>query len=141
MALGLAHLQLLGLSQRNVRPRAFFRQENKYLLTDIALTPGGLDKTALMFGSPNTIQAPVHGFKLFREDSHALGRILLLMMQVGGTEKVRLEFNEKHHISGNHEKHPWDKTNTHWKQLVVPYELFSHFPTKANYEKYIVPLI
>lgn len=93
MALGLAHLQLLGLSQRNVRPRAFFYQENKYLLTDIALTPGGLDKTAMMFGSPNTIQSPVHGFKVFREDSHALGRILLLMMLVGGTEKVIQEFD------------------------------------------------
>ncbi len=66
-----------------------------YKVTDMSLTPGGLDKTAIMFASPNTIKSPTSGFKVFREDAHALGRLLLLMMQVGGTEVMSAEWSEE----------------------------------------------
>ena len=148
MALGLAHLQLLGLAQRNVRPRAFFKQNGMYKVTDIALTPGGLDKTALMFVSPNSILQPLSGFKLFKEDAHALGRILLLMMQVGGTAaptKVGLSESEKKvengKENGEHSKHVYEKEKTPWKTLVEPYAQFSPNPSKEKYNKYIKPLI
>lgn len=146
MALGLAHLQLLGLAQRNVRPRAFFKQNGMYKVTDIALTPGGLDKTALMFVSPNSIHKPLAGFKLFKEDAHALGRILLLMMQVGGTAaptQIALSEDKKQEetIKKNQEKHIYEKEKTPWKRLVEPYAQFCPKPNKENYNKHIKPMI
>ena len=147
MALGLAHLQLLGLAQRNVRPRAFFKQNGMYKVTDIALTPGGLDKTALMFVSPNSIHQPLSGFKLFREDAHALGRILLLMMQVGGTAApTHVPLNETEKKAENakqqeHEKHVYEKEKTPWKTLVEPYAQFAPNPSREKYNKLIKPLI
>ena len=141
MALGLAHLQLLGLAQRNVRPRAFFKQKGMYKVTDIALTPGGLDKTAIMFASPNSIQAPQNGFQLFREDAHALGRILLLMMQVGGTEKPSKAPIMLGEFLETSMKHGYDKHKTPWKTLVEPYQYFCNNPSRDKYNKYILPLL
>ena len=59
-----------------------------FKVTDITLTRGGLDKPAHIFASPDSLLNPKSGAGLFKEDAHAFGRILLLMMQVGGTHKL-----------------------------------------------------
>lgn len=43
------------------------------------------------------------------------------MMLVGGTEKVKTDFNETNFSFSKNLKHPWEKTKTNWKMLVVPY--------------------
>ena len=91
-----------------------------FKVTDITLTRGGLDKPAYIFASPDTLLSPKNGSALFKEDAHAFGRILLLMMQVGGTHKLTAA-NIVATLAGTDNqklKHIYEKKTTSWSELV-----------------------
>ena len=112
-----------------------------FKVTDITLTRGGLDKPAHIFASPDSLLSPKSGPALFKEDAHAFGRILLLMMQVGGTHKLTAaSIVAKLGSTDKNMKHIYEKKTTSWAELIEPYQAFSINPSKDQYEKLILPI-
>ena len=113
-----------------------------FKVTDITLTRGGLDKPAHIFASPDSLLNPKNGSELFKEDAHAFGRILLLMMQVGGTHKLTASnIVARLGTSDKNLKHIYEKKTTSWVELIEPYQAFSINPSKDQYERLILPIL